>query len=88
MVAALARACVFRPATSFPGSHFNRGTNAAWLGVEWVKDPHPDDEVDALAKDLSRRQIGYIDVFTSYPKPNGQLYLFTEGRQRCDHDLI
>jgi hypothetical protein len=65
------RACFMRPATNFPGAHFNRGHNAAWLGVEWSMDPHNATEVAALAEDLQRRQIDTIFVYVSYLKPTG-----------------
>lgn len=68
----LGRACVFRPATSYPGSHFNRGTNAVWLGVEWVNEPHGADEVVALVDDLDHRQIRTVFAYASYRKPDGQ----------------
>jgi hypothetical protein len=71
-VAVASRACVFRPATHYAGSHFNRGTNAAWLGVEWVNEPHSAQEIAALADDLDRRQIRYVFVYTSYLKSDGQ----------------
>jgi hypothetical protein len=69
------RACIFRPATHYPGSHFNRGTNAAWLGVEWVNEPHSAQEIAVLADDLNRRQIHYVFVYTSYLKPDGRFSL-------------
>jgi hypothetical protein len=71
-LAVLGRGCIFRPATNFAGAHFNRGANAAWLGVEWVKEPHGNDEIAALADDLKRREIGYIFVFASYLRADGQ----------------
>ena len=66
------RACVFRPATSFPGVYFNRSTNAAWLSVDWFNVPHTSDEITALASDLSQRQITYIFVFASYLELGGE----------------
>ncbi len=69
---AVARACVFRPATTFPGSYFNHGANAVWLGVEWLDQPHGDDEITRLANDLARRQIRYVFAYTSYWKSNDQ----------------
>ena len=65
------RACFLRPATNYTGSHFNRGRNAAWLGVEWVMEPHTIEEIRALANDLRTRQITTIFVYVSYLKPNG-----------------
>jgi len=71
-LAVLGRGCIFRPATNFAGAHFNRGANAAWLGVEWVKEPHGNSEIAVLANDLKRREIGYIFVFASYLRADGQ----------------
>jgi hypothetical protein len=65
------RACVFRPATDHPGSHFNRATNAAWLSVDWVNAPHSPEEIEALAATLQAREIRYAFVYTSYLKPEG-----------------
>ena len=39
------RGCVVRPANDFPGSTFNRGKNAVWLGIEWVNSPHSQPEI-------------------------------------------
>jgi len=66
------RGCIFRPATDFPGAHFNRGANAVWLGVEWVKEPYRKSEIAALAHNLRQRQIRFVYVFVSYLKPNGE----------------
>jgi hypothetical protein len=68
----LGRGCIVRPATNFPGAHFNRGANAAWLAVEWVKDPHQGAEIAALARDLQQREICYVFVFVSYLKADGR----------------
>jgi hypothetical protein len=65
------RGCFVRPGTSYSGEHFNRGHNAAWLGVEWSMEPHSTDEVAALAADLQQRQIDTIFVYVSYLKPTG-----------------
>lgn len=70
--AIVARGCVFRPATHYPGGHFNRGSNAIWLGVEWVNKPHTADEIAALAEDLQRRQIRSVFVYTSYLRADGE----------------
>jgi hypothetical protein len=72
VIVAVGRGCIFRPATDFPGSHFNRGKNAAWLGVEWINEPHEEDEIIALADDLERRQIRYVFVYASYPRADGE----------------
>ena len=65
------KGCVFRPKSTYPGTHFNRGSNAAWLGVEWVNQPHQADEILTLTMDLAERQITTIYVYTSYYKPEG-----------------
>jgi len=68
----VSRACIFRPGTDHPGSHFNQGANAAWLGVEWVNEAHSAQEIATLGSGLDRRQIRYIFVYTSYLRPDGQ----------------
>lgn len=71
-LAALGRGCIFRPATNFPGAHFNRGANAAWLGVEWVNEPHGSGEITALANELNQWGIRYVFVFASYLRSDGE----------------
>jgi len=68
----LGRGCIFRPSTDFPGAHFNRGANAAWLSVEWVKEPHESGEIAVLADDLNQRGIHYVFVFASYLRSDGE----------------
>jgi hypothetical protein len=65
------RGCVFRPKSTCPGAHFNKGSNAAWLGVEWVSQPHQAAEILTLSMDLAERQITTVYVYTSYYKPEG-----------------
>ena len=65
------RGCVYRPKSNYTGAHFNKGSNTAWLGAEWVNQPHLADEVMALAIDLAERQITTIYVYASYYKPEG-----------------
>jgi hypothetical protein len=72
MIVAVLRACFLRPGTDYPGSHFNRGQNAAWLGVEWSMEPHSVSEVEALAANLKQQQIATIFVYLSYLKPAGE----------------
>jgi len=67
----LGRGCLFRPQSTFPGAHFNQGTNAAWLGVEWVSRPHTTNEIYALSAALAEQQITTIYVYTSYYRPEG-----------------
>jgi hypothetical protein len=69
--AASGRACVLRPATSYPGSHFNRGVNAAWLDIDWVNEPKPAAAVTALARDLERHQVRDAFVYVSYLNEHG-----------------
>src|SRR5579862_7172269 len=66
------RGCFLRPATSFTGDHFNKGMNAAWLGVEWVNEAHSTTEIASLAADLKREQIATIFVYTTYMHSDGQ----------------
>jgi hypothetical protein len=72
VIVVVLRACFLRPGTNFPGSHFNQGQNAAWLGVEWSMEPHSTAEIAALAEDLQQRQIDTIFVYVSYLKPTGE----------------
>lgn len=65
------RSCVFRPKSTYLGPHFNQGRNAAWLGVEWVSQPHRTDEILTLTTQLAERQITTIYVYASYYKPEG-----------------
>src|SRR4051812_38612520 len=88
------RGCVFRPATGYPGSHFNRGQNAVWLGIEWVDESHTSAEIAALASDLRARQIVYVFAYTSYLKPTGefnqtfgQVHNFIQTIKAADPDL-
>ncbi len=65
------RGCLWRPGTNHAGTHFNRGQNAAWLSVDWSKDAHTQDEIRALADEMSQHQIQTIFVYVSYLKPGG-----------------
>lgn len=71
-LSAILRGCFLRPATAFPGAHFNQGTNAVWLGVEWVNEPHDTEEIITLANTLNRRQLQYVFAYASYLKPDGR----------------
>lgn len=75
-----ARGCAFRPANSYPGSHFNQGKNGIWLGVEWVSDPHTDAEISALAYNLAQHQIRYVFAYASYLRTDT-----VEFNSRYDH---
>lgn len=71
---AMGRGCVFRPATDFPGSHFNRGKNAVWLDVSWVSEPHSNGEIVTLANDLARWQVCYVFAYVSYLHADGEFH--------------
>ncbi len=68
---ALARSCVFRPATDYPGSAFNRDANAVWLGVEWVNEPHAPGDVADLVSQLQAHRIRTVFVYVSYMREDG-----------------
>lgn len=68
----LLRGCAIRPATDYPGRHFNRGLNAIWIGVEWVNQPQSEARIMALADALHQHQIWDVFVYVTYLKANGQ----------------
>jgi len=61
-----------QPIDVAPQRTFNTGTNAAWLGVEWVNEHHESDEIAALGQDLARLDITDVYVFTTYLKASGE----------------
>ena len=65
------RTCFFRPSTELSGGHFNRGHNAAWVGVEWSMEAHSREQISQLARHLRDCQISTIYVYVSYLKPTG-----------------
>ncbi len=65
------RACFFRPGTQLSGGHFNRGRNAAWLGVEWSMESHSREQISQLAHHLRDHQISTAYVYVSYLKSTG-----------------
>ncbi len=71
MILLTLRTCFFRPGTQLSGGHFNRGQNAAWLGVEWSMEPHSREEIRELAQHLRDHQISTVYVYVSYLKPTG-----------------
>ncbi|HEU5317023.1 MAG TPA: glycoside hydrolase family 18 protein [Chloroflexota bacterium] len=71
-MAGVVRGCVLRPAAALPGSHYNVGANAAWLGIEWVNEAHGEVEIAALAAQLRAHQIADAYVYVSYLRPSGQ----------------
>jgi len=66
------RGCVLRPAAAHPGSHYNVGANAAWLGIEWVNEPRDGREVEALVEELRRHQMTDAYAYVSYLHPSGR----------------
>ncbi len=66
------RGCFLRSGTNFPGAYFNQGTNAVWLGVEWVNQAHSAGENLDLADIFDKQQMRYVFVYTSYLKPDGR----------------
>ncbi len=68
----LVRGCVLRPAAGRPGSAYNRGMNAAWLGIEWVNEPHDPRDIASLAEALRAHQIRDAYVYVSYLRSSGQ----------------
>ena len=76
------RGCVFRPSTKHSGGYFNRGSNAVWLGVQWLNEPHAAEEITALASVLNQQQIRYVFTYASYLKSDGQFnptYAYAAG---------
>lgn len=45
-----------------PGSYYNKGHNAVWLGHEWAQDAKNDAEIDALVDRLAAHQVDTIFV--------------------------
>lgn len=44
---------------------------AAWVGVEWVMEPHTDEEIRDFASGLQRDKIQYAFLYTSYLTSDG-----------------
>lgn len=51
---------VFGFKSDYPGSHFNKGTNAIWLDHKWVNVGVPEEQINKLVKDLQEKQIKYV----------------------------
>jgi hypothetical protein len=62
-----------RTVTSFPGAHFDAGTNALWLEHTWAGDAHAAAEYDALAARLEREHIGYVFAHVGPLESSGAL---------------
>jgi len=73
-VGLMALLCVLLFALRRPGpagAYPVRSHNAAWLGVEWVNEPHTTQEIDALADQLCGMRITTLYVYVSYMRPDG-----------------
>lgn len=53
---------VFGFKSNYPGSHFNKGTNAVWLEHKWVDNGVSEDQILKLVQELQERQIKYVFV--------------------------
>lgn len=72
ITALVLRGGIYRPAAAHPGAHYDRGANAAWLGIEWVHEPQSPMQIAALAAHLRAHGIRDAYVYTSYLRPSGQ----------------
>jgi hypothetical protein len=72
LTVAVLSCCLLRPSPTLPGADFNQGTNAAWLGVEWVNTARSQGEIESLVGDLSLHQIRYIFVYATYLRADGE----------------
>lgn len=41
-----------------------------WLGAEWVSEPHSEEQITAVARDLALHQIRYVFSYVSYLRSN------------------
>ena len=64
--------CILPSRPAWSGARFNRGTNATWLGVEWISKPQQVTDITALADKLARLQIHYVFVFATYLRADGE----------------
>lgn len=56
-----------------PGSFFNKGNNAIWIGHEWVGDYKSDSEIQALATNLQKYQFHTVFVHVGPLKEDGKI---------------
>lgn len=56
-----------------PGSAFNRGNNAVWIAHEWVGEEKSDVEIQNLADNLRKHQIGTVFVHVGPLKEDGTI---------------
>lgn len=59
--------------SSAPGSYFNKGNNALWLGHEWVGDEKSDIEIQNLISKLQKHQIKTVFVHVGPLKSDGSI---------------
>jgi hypothetical protein len=59
--------------SSAPGSYFNKGNNAVWIGHEWVGEMKSDTEIQTLINDLQKHQIGTVFVHVGPLKEDGSI---------------
>lgn len=63
---------LLKPTKDLHNRAVDRETNGVWLGVEWVSGDRSTDDIIALADELTRQQITYVFVFTSFMNPQGE----------------
>ncbi|MDA1060189.1 MAG: hypothetical protein O3B47_00145 [bacterium] len=56
-----------------PGSFFNTGHNAVWLGHSWVGEEKTDEEIEALVKNLDQNEIDTVFVHSGPFEENGSI---------------
>lgn len=56
-----------------PGSYYNKGHNAIWLGHEWAQDFKSDSEIEDLVNKLKDHQIDTIFVHSGPLEENGKI---------------
>lgn len=59
--------------SDLPGSYFNTGHNAVWIGHKWVGEPKSDAEIQELVSDLKKHQIDTVFVHSGPFLPDGNI---------------
>ncbi len=77
VLAVLAWAFVFGFASNQPGSFFNSGHNAIWIGHEWVGEEKTDMQVQELVNTLKKHQIDTVFVHVGPINSRGSVDLET-----------
>lgn len=62
--------------SSYPGAHFNHGTNAVWLEHTWAGDYHTPQEYAELAATLAHEQVKYVFVHVGPMESDGTIPLY------------